>query len=64
MGKLYDDYLDRKRIAEDMRREQSRQQGRVPCSECGSPSDVRRGTTYAGPVRCRKCLHGDMRIRG
>lgn len=63
MGKLYDDWLDRKRIEKEERRELSRKQGRVPCTRCDAPSDVREGSTYLGPIRCRSCLHGDGRMR-
>lgn len=44
MGKRYEDYLDDKRIQRDRNLERSKQQGRVPCANCGAPSYTPTGT--------------------
>jgi hypothetical protein len=54
MGKLYNRYLDEKRIRQDRLREECREKGMVPCSRCGRPA-FPRGVSYIGPPVCPSC---------
>lgn len=60
----YQNYLDDKLIQRDRNLERSKREDRVPCSNCGAPSDVPCGASYIGRIRCRSCQRDRMRIRG
>jgi hypothetical protein len=64
MGKLYDDYIDHKRIQEDQRREESKRRGVIACKLCGGPTPYPRGISGVGGFLCGRCQRERMRVRG